>query len=99
MPLLTTTNITTRSVSGSVSDAQLQARLPTGDLWKARAGPAGTHTDERRTSPIVEISLLLVRAFLYLCSHTARVPLRLHRQKTTHSRAILHATPFMFLIW
>lgn len=61
-------------VHGSVSDAQLQARLPTGDLWKARAGPAGTHMDERRTSPIVEISMLLVGACYVPYTYSYYVP-------------------------
>jgi hypothetical protein len=38
----------------------MQARLP-GPEWKERYGAAGTPADERRSSPIVEISLLLAR--------------------------------------
>ena len=44
---------------GEVGD--IQQRLPGGGDWKARFGAAGTREDERRNSPIVELSLLLVR--------------------------------------
>ena len=38
----------------------VQARLPGAD-WKARYGAAGVGQDQKRNSPIVEISMLLVR--------------------------------------
>ena len=42
-----------------------QARLP-GREWKERHGAAGVPSDERRGSPIVELSLLLARPLLSL---------------------------------
>ena len=42
----------------------IQQRLPGGGDWKARFGAAGTREDERRNSPIVELSLLLVGPLL-----------------------------------
>jgi hypothetical protein len=42
-------------------DAPLGKRLP-GAEWRERCGPMGIPADERRSSPIVELSLLLVRA-------------------------------------
>ena len=39
---------------------QIQDRLPGAD-WKARIGAAGTPMEQQRVSPIVELSMLLVR--------------------------------------
>ena len=50
------------------SHEALQARLPSGSAWREqggaleRHGAAGTPTDQHRASPIVEVSMLLVRA-------------------------------------
>lgn len=38
---------------------EIEKRLP-GPEWKERSGAAGTTADQRRNSPIVELSLLLV---------------------------------------
>ena len=39
---------------------QIQARLP-GANWRERIGAAGTSLEQQRVSPIVELSMLLVR--------------------------------------
>ncbi len=43
--------------------AELQARLP-GPEWKERHGAAGVGKHEKRGSPMVELSLILVRRVL-----------------------------------
>ena len=48
-----------------------QARLPGRD-WKERHGTAGVPSDERRGSPIVELSLLL--ACLHPCTASPQLP-------------------------
>ncbi len=50
-----------------VSAEDAQSRLP-GLEWKTRVGTAGTALEQRRNSPIVELSLLLVS----LCSWNLR---------------------------
>lgn len=49
------------SCDDGLSPLLCQARLP-GREWKERHGTAGVPSDERRGSPIVELSLLLARA-------------------------------------
>lgn len=44
----------------------VQARLPPPQEWKERHGAAGVQADKRRSSPIVELSLLLVCPALVL---------------------------------
>ena len=46
--------------AADAEDAPLGKRLP-GAEWRERCGPMGIPADERRSSPIVELSLLLVR--------------------------------------
>lgn len=47
------------------TDAELAKRLPGSD-WRARVGTAGTFAEQRRKSPIVELSQILVRECLGL---------------------------------
>lgn len=49
---------------GQEADAPLAKRLP-GAEWRERCGPMGIPADERRSSPIVELSLLLVGCFTF----------------------------------
>lgn len=44
----------------ATGQALVGRRLP-GAEWRERCGPMGIPADERRSSPIVELSLLLVR--------------------------------------
>ena len=48
---------------------QIQARLP-GANWRERIGAAGTSLEQQRVSPIVELSMLLVRASAATLPHT-----------------------------
>ena len=59
----------------SISKICLQKRLPGSREWKARVkeakerhGAAGVPSEERRVSPIVELSLLLVSSLRSLCA-------------------------------
>ena len=46
---------------GNADPGSVQERLPGGD-WREQHGAAGVQADKRRSSPIVELSLLLVSA-------------------------------------
>ncbi|KAK9795209.1 hypothetical protein WJX73_000198 [Symbiochloris irregularis] len=54
-----TTNIQGLQPSGEQEGATAQQRLPGGGEWKERHGANGVQADKRRSSPIVELSLLL----------------------------------------
>lgn len=70
----------------------IQQRLPGGGDWKARFGAAGTREDERRNSPIVELSLLLVGCFSRL--HWL-MPITI---KTAWDQTLLSTTYITFLL-
>ena len=61
---------------------EVQMRLP-GKDWKERHGAAGVQAEKRRSSPIVELSLLLVRSPL-LCSARTLADNCMSRQAGSH---------------
>ena len=66
------------------AEAPLGERLP-GAEWRERCGPMGIPADERRSSPIVELSLLLVRGRTNR-RHSETMPLQSRRQGTGYFR-------------
>ncbi|KAK9842388.1 hypothetical protein WJX84_006352, partial [Apatococcus fuscideae] len=71
----------------------IQQRLPGGGNWKARFGAAGTREDERRNSPIVELSLLLTECIQHGLKTLAFCKTRkLCELVTAYTRETLKAT-------
>lgn len=53
-------NVNEAELNEEEVNEQIQARLP-GPNWRERIGAAGTSLEQQRVSPIVELSMILVR--------------------------------------